>query len=47
MRSLITPVIFDNEFDLARTEGFDGMKVVNIKPRVGPFVFPDIHRVIV
>ena len=24
MCSLITPVIFDNEFDLARTEGFDG-----------------------
>ena len=28
------------EFDLAGSEGLDGMKLVNIKPQVGPFVFP-------
>ena len=31
---------FDNELDFAGSEGLDGVKVVNIKPHVDPFVFP-------
>ena len=31
---------FDNEVDYAGSEGLDGVKVVNIKPHVDPFVFP-------
>jgi len=38
---------FDNEIDMARLEGFPGMKVENIKPQVDRFVFPDGHGVIV
>ena len=30
---------FDNEVDYAGSEGMVGVKVVNIKPHVGPFVF--------
>ena len=47
LKFLETPDIFDNEFDLAKTEGFDGMKVVNIKRQVIRFVIPDVHRVLV
>ena len=43
MRSLMTPVIFDNGSDSAGSEGLDGMTVDNIKPRGDSFVFPDIH----
>ena len=28
---------FDNEIDFAGSEGLDGVKVINIKPHVGPF----------
>merc|ERR1712013_162939 len=38
---------FDNEIDMARLEGFPGIKVENIKPQVDRFVFPDGHGVIV
>merc|ERR1711894_173124 len=38
---------FDNEIDMAGLEGFPGIKVENIKPQVGRFVFPDGHGVIV
>merc|ERR1712008_43096 len=38
---------FDNEIDMAGLEGFPGIKVENIKPRVDRFVFPDGHGVIV
>jgi adenosylhomocysteinase len=38
---------FDNEIDMAGLEGFEGMKVENIKPQVDRFVFPDGHGVIV
>ena len=31
---------FDNKVDYAGSEGLDGVKVVNIKPHVDPFVFP-------
>ena len=31
---------FDNEIDFAGSEGLDCVKVINIKPHVGPFVFP-------
>ena len=31
---------FDNEVDYAGSEGLVGLKVVNIKPHVDPFVFP-------
>ena len=31
---------FDNEIDMADPEGWEGMKVDNIKPQVDPFVFP-------
>ena len=31
---------FDNEVDYAGSEGLVGVKVVNIKPHVDPFVFP-------
>merc|ERR1712076_294394 len=38
---------FDNEIDMAGLEGFPGIKVENIKPRVDRFFFPDGHGVIV
>merc|ERR1712093_700047 len=38
---------FDNEIDMAGLEGFEGIKVENIKPQVNRFVFPDGHGVIV
>merc|ERR1712228_615043 len=38
---------FDNEIDMAGLEGFEGIKVENIKPQVDRFVFPDGHGVIV
>merc|ERR1711957_202984 len=38
---------FDNEIDMAGIEGFEGIKVENIKPQVDRFVFPDGHGVIV
>merc|ERR1712087_497051 len=38
---------FDNEIDMARLEGFPGIKVENIKPQVDRFVFPGGHGVIV
>ena len=31
---------FDNEIDLADSEGLDDMSIVNIKPQVAPSVFP-------
>merc|ERR1712071_447640 len=34
---------FDNEIDMAGLEGFEGIKVENIKPQVDRFVFPDGH----
>merc|ERR1719450_53491 len=38
---------FDNEIDMAGLEGFEGIKVENIKPQVDRFIFPDGHGVIV
>merc|ERR1711985_144940 len=38
---------FDNEIDMAGLEGFPGIKVENIKPRVDRFEFPDGHGIIV
>merc|ERR1712063_54936 len=38
---------FDNEIDMAGLEGYDGIKVENIKPQVDRFEFPDGHGVIV
>merc|ERR1712063_194104 len=38
---------FDNEIDMAGLEGYDGVKVENIKPQVDRFEFPDGHGVIV
>merc|ERR1711862_504073 len=38
---------FDNEIDMAGLEGFEGIKVENIKDCVDRFVFPDGHGVIV
>merc|ERR1712178_521420 len=38
---------FDNEIDMAGLEGFEGIKVENIKPQVDRFVFPDGHGVII
>merc|ERR1719263_1129585 len=38
---------FDNEIDMAGLEGAEGVKVINIKPQVDRFVFPDGHGVIV
>merc|ERR1712100_81703 len=38
---------FDNEIDMAGLEGFEGIKVENIKPQVDRFVFPDAHGVII
>merc|ERR1711964_581837 len=35
------------EIDMAGLEGFEGIKVENIKPQVDRFVFPDGHGVIV
>merc|ERR1712176_828409 len=32
---------FDNEIDMAGLEGFEGIKVDNIKPQVDRFVFPN------
>merc|ERR1711869_185785 len=37
---------FDNEIDMAGLEGFEGIRVENIKPQVDRFVFPDGHGVI-
>jgi len=38
---------FDNEIDMKGLYAVSGMKVVNIKPQVDRFVFPDGHGVIV
>merc|ERR1712020_378796 len=38
---------FDNEIDMAGLEGFEGIKVQNIKPQVDRWEFPDGHGVIV
>merc|ERR1712091_385558 len=38
---------FDNETDMAGLEGFEGIKVENIKPQVDRFLFPDGHGIIV
>ena len=38
---------FDNEIDMAGIEGMESIKVQNIKPQVGRFVFPDGHGVII
>jgi len=38
---------FDNEIETARLEGYEGVKVKNIKPQVDGFEFPDGHGVIV
>merc|ERR1712188_95700 len=38
---------FDNEIDMAGLEGFEGIRVENIKPQVDRFLFPDGHGVIV
>jgi len=38
---------FDNEIDMEGLEGFDGIKVENIKPQVDRFEFPDGHGIIV
>merc|ERR1711953_1662391 len=38
---------FDNEIEMAGLEGYDGIKVENIKPQVDRFEFPDGHGVIV
>ena len=36
---------FDNKIDMAGFEGFEGIKVENIKPQVDRLVFPDGHGV--
>merc|ERR1712224_534080 len=38
---------FDNEIEMAELEGYAGIKVENIKPQVGRFVFPDGHGIII
>merc|ERR1719371_163006 len=38
---------FDNEIQMAKLEGFPGIKVDNIKPQVDRFVFPDGHGIII
>merc|ERR1739845_205812 len=38
---------FDNEIEMAGLEGYEGIKVENIKPQVDRFEFPDGHGVIV
>lgn len=38
---------FDNEIDMAGLQSFPGMKVINIKPQVDRYEFPDGHGVIV
>merc|ERR1712032_1058988 len=38
---------FDNEIEMELLENFQGIKVENIKPQVGRFVFPDGHGVII
>ena len=37
----------DNEIDMAGIKRMEGIKVQNIKPQVGRFVFPDGHGVII
>merc|ERR1712226_244515 len=37
---------FDNEIEMAGLEGYEGIKVENIKPQVDRFEFPDGHGVI-
>jgi adenosylhomocysteinase len=37
---------FDNEIDMHGLQGVQGMNVVNIKPQVDKFVFPDGHAII-
>merc|ERR1712219_75102 len=37
---------FDNEIEMAKLEGFPGIKVDNIKPQVDRFIFPDGHGII-
>ena len=36
-----------DKIDMAGIEGMEGIKVQNIKPQVGRFVFPDGHGVII
>merc|ERR1712193_467967 len=38
---------FDNEIDMAGLEGYEGIKVENIKPQVDRFESPDGHGIIV
>merc|ERR1712064_141219 len=38
---------FDNEIEMAGLEGYEGIKVENIKPQVDRFEVPDGHGVIV
>ena len=38
---------FDNEIDIAGLEKYPGMQVINIKPQVDRFLFPDGHGVII
>ena len=38
---------FDNEMDLEGIENYPGMKIIEIKPQVDRFLFPDGHGIIV
>merc|ERR1712045_490099 len=38
---------FDNEIEMDKLEKFDGIKIENIKPQVGRYLFPDGHGIIV
>ena len=38
---------FDNEIDMEGLENYPGIKIVNIKPQVDKFEFPDGHSVII
>merc|ERR1712151_1272664 len=38
---------FDNEIEMEKLEGLEGIKVENIKPQVDHFVFPDGHGIII
>jgi len=37
---------FDNEIDVAGLKNYPGMKVINIKPQVDRYIFPDGHAII-
>jgi len=37
---------FDNEIDVSGLKNFTGMKVINIKPQVDRYLFPDGHAII-